>query len=124
MAAKIYSAPKEVGPAPELETGFNLVDDNSWFKTYQAACDKHVQTVKDYCKKNGSSECAGEEIHFPVGDGAARYVVFSLRPVTLIHLAVGDRWQFQYAHLLTAKAVREYVHRNKGLKAMFAGRGK
>ncbi len=110
--AKIYSAPAEI-KAPEFKA-------SEGFETYMEECDRYVQAVKDYCKKNGSSECRGEEIHFPVADGAARYVVFALRPVTLIHLHVGDAWQFQYAHLLTAKAVREEVRRNKSLKAMFA----
>jgi hypothetical protein len=112
MAAKVYSAPAEI-KVPEF-------DSRAPFETYNKACDDFVDAVKAYCKKNGSSECRGEEIHFPVADGAARYVVFALRPVTLIHLPVGDAWQFQYANLLTAKAVREEVRRNKSLKAMFA----
>jgi len=34
--------------------------------------------------------------------------------VKLIHLDDGDSYHFPYAHLLTAKAVREEVRRNKG----------
>lgn len=114
----VFSAPKEVGDKPEFSAfGHD-------FTKYTAATEKWIKAVKDFCKKHGSSECKGEEIHFPVADGSARYVVFSLRPIKLIHLPVYDGWQFQYAHRLTAADIRQQVKSNKSLKAMFAGRGK
>jgi hypothetical protein len=109
----VYAPPKELGQPPEIAQPFD-------FNTYQRACDKFVQSVKDWAKLYGSSECRGEEIDFPVADGHARYIILSLRPVKLIHLPVGDGWQFNYAHLLRAADVRKEVQRNKSMAKMFS----
>ena len=106
MAAKICCTPASI-VCPEFS-------DFSDYKVYNAACEKYVKATQEWTKANGSSECAGEIIFIGVGDGSARYVVFSLKPVKLIHLDDGDSYHFPYAHLLTAKAVREEVRRNKG----------
>jgi hypothetical protein len=108
MAVKICCTPASI-VCPEFS------DFSTDYKAYNVACEKYVKATQEWAKANGSSECAGEIIFFGVGDGAARYVVFSLKPVQLIHLADGDSYQFPYAHLLTAKAVREIVRRNKAI---------
>jgi hypothetical protein len=111
--AKIYGIPKELGEAPSFSI-------EQPFEAYQQATEKFVQSVKDWAKKNGNGECRGEEIRFPVADGYAQYVVVGLKPVTLIHLPIGDGWQFQYANRLTAKDVRDQVRREQAMAKMFA----
>jgi hypothetical protein len=113
--AKIYSAPKEVGAAPEITHPFD-------FEAYEKATQKHIADVVKYAKDNGSSELAGEIVRFPVGDGYAQYVVFSLKPVQLIHLAVHDRWHFQYANRLTATDIRKEVRYMKGMAELFGSK--
>jgi hypothetical protein len=63
---------------------------------------------------------AGEIISFPVCDGAARYVVASLKPVKLIHIDTGDAYSFRYANRLSAKDIRDEIKRAKALKAPFS----
>jgi hypothetical protein len=110
---KIYSAPKEVGPTPE----FHPLD------TYDQRCDEFVGRVKDYAKQHCNGNLRGEEVRFPVADGYARYIVFSIRPETLIHLSIGDAWQFPYANRLTAADIRKEVVRGQAIAKLFERRG-
>ena len=106
--ARIYSPPKEI-PTP----AFNP---DTWQKDDEA----FEQKLRAYCLAYGSGECKGEVISFPVADGYARYMVFSLRPVALIHMPLGDSWQFQYANRLTAADIKEQVRKSKFLKELFS----
>jgi hypothetical protein len=117
---KIYSAPQTTIKVPSMgdfqsKDGFDV-------RGYMKASDDHVKQVSEYAKKHGKGKFAGEEIQFPVADGAARYIVFSSSPVVLIHLAVGDAWQFQYANRITATDIKEQVERRGKLSKMFAAR--
>ena len=100
---KIYSVPKEIGPEPEIG-GINFD-----FKKYDEECRVYVAKIVAYAKKHGKGSCAGKEIGFGVADGTARYIVFSLSPVGLIHVPTGDAYQFQYAHRLTAADIMKLV---------------
>jgi hypothetical protein len=100
----IYTAPKEI-PEPDISKACTL----GWDK-YNKLEQEYVEKVRAWAKKNGKSKEAGEEVVFPVGDGNARYIVLSLRPVKLIHLAVGDAWEFKYAHRLTAQDIRDELN--------------
>ena len=115
--ARICSVPAEVGPKPEFS------DSGHDFTKYTAATEKWIAAIVAYAKKNGSGEFKGEIVRFAVADGAAQYVVFSSKPLQLIHLPVYDAWQFQYANRLTVADIRQQVKSNKSLKAMFASRG-
>jgi hypothetical protein len=100
---KVYAPPAEIQP-PEYDysKGFD-------FEEHERRDNEYVQRVIDYCIAEGSGDSKGKEINFGVGDGYARYIVFSTKPVVLIHLAVGDGWQYQYAHRLTAKDIAEEI---------------
>jgi hypothetical protein len=115
--ARICSVPAEVGIKPEFG------DFGHDFTKYTAATEKWIAAIIAYVKKNGSGELKGEIVRFPVADGHAQYVVFSSKPLQLIHLPVYDAWHFQYANRLTVKDIKEEVRRGKALKAMFASRG-
>ena len=67
---------------------------------------------------------SGEIIHFPVADGRAEYMVLSLKPVMLIHLPVGDAWQFEYAERLTKADVIKKIKQQKALAEMFSNNKK
>ena len=109
--AKVYSGVDGI-KAPEFMQDFDK---------YEKACDKYVADVKAWAKKdNPTCPEAGEEIHFPVADGRARYIVCSLKPVALIHLHVMDAWHFQYAHRLTAKDVVLSLAGERALAEIFS----
>jgi hypothetical protein len=117
----IYNAPEGFDP-PDIQKYSKAGNFDKYFKD----CEKYVKNLKKTIKKGYGKACpeAGEEIHFPVGDGAARYIVATLKPVRLIHLAVGDAWQYQYAHRLTASDIRKEIKQDKEWKRIWASKKK
>jgi len=112
--AKIFSPPKGFTP-PEIRGGQDI-------RQYIKDCDDYAEHLVKWAKENGdgSSE-SGEIIAFPVADGKARYVVVSMKPVSLIHIDTGDAYQFRYVNRLTAKDVREEVRRTRSFAKLFKG---
>jgi len=113
---KIYSGIEEI-KKPDASI------DNYDFDKYNKSCDDYVTQIKEWCKRE-CPECAeaGEEIHFGVADGRARYVVLNLKPVELIHLDIMDGYNYQYVHRLTAKDVRAELKRNRAIEEIFSKR--
>lgn len=102
--AKIYSPPKEIGEPPHFVIDKSIDD---VLKEEEA----YTQKVVDWAKAHGSSDLRGELIRYPYADGYALYVVYSLKPATLIHVPVGDAWQFPYVDRFTAKDIKKDVAR-------------
>jgi hypothetical protein len=114
--AKIFSAPEEV-KVPKLD--FNDV------KNWEADDKRYIQELKSHIQSLGyTGKNVGEVIKFPVADGYAQYMVASMKPLQLIHLPLGDAWDWQYAHLLTAKEVQEKIDQDKAWKEMIAKKNK
>jgi hypothetical protein len=112
--AEVFSAPEEV-KQPELDFGN--------YSEYEKNCEKYIEKLKEHLKKMGyKGKNFGEIIRFPVADGTADYMVISMRPLKLVHLPLGDAWDFQYAHLLTAKEVNEEIAQQKALEKLFSKR--
>ena len=110
---KIYSAPKELRAPAIEEIGVD-------YKKYYKDCEKHVEAVKAWAKAQGGCKESGQEVLFPYADGYARYVVLSLKPVKLLHLDVGDAWEYPYVHRLTASDIRGVIARRNALDRMFS----
>jgi hypothetical protein len=81
-----------------------------------------VEQVKAWAKEHGKWPEAGEEISFGVADGDARYIIVSLAPVVLIHLPLGDAYQYPFAHRLTAKDIRGMLALHHKVAAVLAKR--
>jgi flagellar biosynthesis protein FlhB len=104
---KIYAAPE-----PFKKPDYAQYQD---FNKYQVACDKYIENIKAWAKsQNPTCPESGKEITFSVADGRARYIVVSLKPVTLIHDDTMDAYSYQYAHRLTAADVRAEVKKLEG----------
>jgi len=115
LMGKIYAAPKE----------FKKPDYAQYkdFNKYEAACDKYIEDIKAWAKsQNPSCPESGKEITFPVGDGRARYIVVSLKPVILVHDDTMDAWHYQYAHRLTAADVRAEIKKIEAMNKLFGGK--
>ena len=108
--AKVYLAPESI-KVPELD--FRIMN------TYEEACDNYKAELKAFLQKRKNGKNVGEIISFPVADGYAEYMVASMEPVELVHLPLGDAWDFQYARLLTAKEVQEKIDQQKALERLF-----
>lgn len=102
--AKVFAPPKEVGPPPSLRLDY---------RTYQAQQEAWVDKLRSWVKANGDdSDLCGRIVSFPVADGFAQYMVLRKRPLGLVHLPLGDAYQFRYAHLLNVKEIYKLVARN------------
>ena len=111
--AEVYSALSTV-PTPKFPQPYN-------HEEYQKNEDKYVADIKKELKSMGyKGKNFGEIIMFPVADGNALYMVVSMRPLKLMHLPLGDAWDFQYAHLLTAKEVNEKIEGKKAWDKVFS----
>jgi hypothetical protein len=113
--AKIYNVPKVI-KVPEINFNgrFNI-------KKYDEEVEKFKQQLKDHLINLGyTDEHVGEIISFPVADGKAMYMVAKLKPVMLVHLPLGDAWEFEYAHLLTKTEVIKKIQQHKALEKIFS----
>ena len=92
--------------------------DLDW-KENNKAEEKYLTDLKAWCKKQGSGKDAGKEVQFPVNDGAAVYVILSMKPCTLIHVPLGDAYRFPYIERLTAADIRKKILHEDSLKKLF-----
>ena len=113
MAAKIYSGIKGI-ECPKVS--FEDYRNGTWRQKEE----DYISKLKETCKKNSEGNAVGEIIKFNVADGHAMYMVYSLKPLQLIHLNLGDGWQSEFAELLTVKKVLELVAREHALKEILA----
>lgn len=82
-----------------------------------------VDRVKTWAKEHGKGPEAGEEVSFGVADGDARYIIVGLTPVVLIHLPLGDAYQYPFVHRLTAKDLRGMLVLHQKVAAVLHKRG-
>jgi len=108
--AKIYSAPSSI-TVPVLDFK-NL-------SNYDKDCEKFKAELSAFCLARKKDKNVGEVIRFQVADGYAEYMVASTKPVELIHLPFWDCYQFEYAHLLTAKEIQGKIDQEAALAKLF-----
>ncbi len=109
--AEIFNIPKEI----KVPSSFRDRE------VYKKECETFEKELKEYLAKNNfKGKNAGEIIRFPVADSYAEYMVVSMKPARLLHMPLGDAWDFQYAHLLTAKEIQEKIDQQNALKKLFS----
>lgn len=112
--AKIYGPPREL-PAPQMD--YEHFDFKAWQKTE----DEYLGKLKKYCEEKGSGDCKGE-ISFGVADGRALYMVYSLSPAVLIHVPLGDAWQYRGIEHFSARGLRQEVERQRAWDKVWEGK--
>lgn len=123
MAATIYSAPKEIQQPTLSIHKYDGETINEKLNSLRLAEEKYIDEVKSWIKRAGySGENSGEIIQFPVADGYAQYMVISMKPLRLVHIPLGDGWDFQYVNRLTAKDVQDKINGQKALEKLFGGK--
>lgn len=110
--ATIYAPPLEM-PVPQLDLSLSIPE-------RLKAEERWIERVRKWVKRNGSGEYAGKTIRDQVADGYAMYMVFSLRPLILIHLPLGDAYQSRWDHRWTASDVKQMVEREQTLHELFS----
>lgn len=111
MSATIYSAPKSV-PLPK----YDIKNVQDWRKEE----DDYIDQLKTVLLRRKNGKNIGEVLRFPVADGYAMYMVASMRPLELVHLPLGDCWEFEYVHLLNAQEVQQRIDSHKALEELFS----
>lgn len=112
MAAKVFSAPPEVGPAPELSfAGFNAPGG------YEDQFKQWITKLETWVKAHSLCDIAGQRFRYPVGDGYAEYMVYTTTPLQLIHLPYMDGYHLPtvVARGMTAEMVRTQLYFEKVL---------
>lgn len=113
--AKVYNPPSDI-KVPSL---FDFIKPKFDRVAYEAAEQNYIAEVKEYLKAWADKPSFGEVISFQVADGYALYLVADLKPVTLVHLPLGDAWHYEGASKLTAKNVLALIERQKSLREIF-----
>lgn len=86
--ATVYAAPIE---APSLESRPGEDYHERW-QRYEREEQAYIKAIQDLARKNGKHEALGTIVRFPYADGYAQYVLWKVKPLQLVHLAVGDAW--------------------------------
>jgi hypothetical protein len=73
--------------------------------------------LKDWCKKNSKHRLAGKVAAFPVADGYAEYMVLDGR--RLIHLPLGDSYDFPYIERLRLSDIEARIKQSEGWAKLF-----
>jgi hypothetical protein len=111
IMADIYSAPKEI-KLPKL--------DFTDMQVYNKDCERYVSDLVKHIKDMGyKGKNVGEIVRFAVADGYAEYMVLSMKPMKLIHIPLGDAYEFQYAHLMTASEINKKLEGQKIMAKLF-----
>jgi len=113
MSATIFSISQQF-PTPKID-----------FANYNRAKaikeeDDYIAKVKAFLLSQKKGKNVGEVLNFPVADGSAQYMVASMRPLELVHLELGDAYNFAYAHLLTSKEVNNKLATQKRMAELFS----
>lgn len=117
--ATVFSPPEGLEEPTDhadfMEDGF---DRDGYFR----AEEEYVERIVAWCRENSPGDrLAGTRYSYPVADGKALYVVYKSRPLSLIHVPIGDSYQVSDAHMrgLKIKDIDAYAHRDEALAAMF-----
>lgn len=112
--AKIYAVPKLI-KVPQINfKNFN-------YKEHKKNQEEFINNLKQHLNDLGYTEnYVGEVIRFPVADGYSQYMVFNLKPVSLIHLPLDDAYEFEYAHLLNKTEVLKKIKGQKEIEKLFS----
>tara|TARA_R100001244_G_C5077280_1_gene112959 strand:+ start:177 stop:503 length:327 start_codon:yes stop_codon:yes gene_type:complete len=104
--AKVYRCPDHI-QRPDLSAGW---------KKWKKLDKQYIDEVRAWCKEqNPKGQLVGEIFRYGVADGFAEYMVWSLQPLKLIHLEVGDAWHFQYIEKMNAKDIRQNIEGSRRL---------
>jgi hypothetical protein len=84
---------------------------------WEAYDEEYVAKIKAAAFKQGRGKYRGKEVTFPVADGRARYVVLSNKE--LIHLPVGDAWNYRYIEHIPFSEIKLEIERQERIAELF-----
>ena len=110
--ATIYNVPKEVKvPNPDF-SNYNrakeIVKEEQFYKELRA-----------FIKPHSKSKYNGKLVNFPVADSTAEYMVVSIKPLKLVHIPLGDAWEFNFINRLTGKDITDKIDGQEAMAKLF-----
>ncbi len=106
--ATVYAVPEEVN-VPE----FN-------FETWKEDEEKFTKELRNYCHQCGEGKYVGKILRIPHADGHAQYMIGSEKPLSLIHIPIGDAWDSPMVDGLTNKKIKEMIDGEERLAKFFS----
>lgn len=91
--AKVFDPPKGI-----KKPAFNI-------KTYKADEEKYIKELTDFVTKRKPGKNVGRIARFQVGDGYAQYMIASMSPLELVHIPLGDAYNYSHINRLKAKDI-------------------
>ena len=120
--AEVYTTPEGFRDPPHYEGGEGTMQEA--FDALWKAEEEWLAELVEWCLTNtdSRSELIGEVIRFPRGDGYAQYMVFRTKPLTLLHIPLGDNWDLPEYQLrgLRVSDVRELVRSERAVRELFS----
>ena len=98
-------------PLPAINYDYN----GDWQKQEE----EYTDLLKEWCNKHGRGAYRGSIVQFPVADGYAVYMIISLKPLELIHVPLGDAWEYQYIERLSTSDIRKEADNYKRMSITF-----
>lgn len=89
-------------------------------KTWKEDETKFIDELRAFCVMYGKGEYRGKIAKFTVADGHAVYMVISTKPCKLIHLPIGDGWEYQYINRLKAADIIANIKTYEKLEKIFS----
>jgi hypothetical protein len=121
--AEVYTTPEGFRDPPEYEAMSTM---ELSFQALQQAEKKWLEELVEWCRANtdSRSELIGEVIRFPRGDGTANYMVFRTKPLSLLHIPLGDAWDLPDYQMrgLRVKDIQEIVRSERAMQKLFASK--
>jgi hypothetical protein len=114
MAAEIYKHPEHItyNQIPFTKQEGSM----SWVEKQKIEDEKFEKELRKWCQEQSpKNKNVGEVIRIPHADSTADYMVYKMRPLSLIVLPFGDAWHSPMADLLTPTRVVEMIEANKKL---------
>lgn len=110
---KVYAAPAGITLTPDY-SNYNREAEQKKEEAYKAE-------IKKWLTENGyNGPLTGEVASFGVADGYAQYMLGDKgRSGILIHLDIGDGYQFPYVERLTKADIVQSINRDKNMRAIF-----
>ncbi len=119
--AEVFTTPEGFRDPPQYEGGEGTMQEA--FEALRKAEEEWLAELVEWCltHTDSHSELIGEVIRFPRGDGTADYMVYRTKPLTLLHIPLGDAWDLPDYQMrgLRVKDVRELVRRDQALTDLF-----
>jgi hypothetical protein len=114
--ATIFRAPESI-TVPSFSTFYK--DGKYDREAHDNAEKQYLADLKAMLVKRNNGKNVGEVVQFPHADSYAEYMVANMRPLELVHLPLGDAWDYPYIERLNASDIQGKIDQKKALEKIF-----